>query len=236
MSAQSTTQGVNFADAVQPVFLALTPAATGFAFSWVPHSLALEYGAVVDLRAQAPVSMSALYAPNSLGPPTDDVKDRRGRWVNDVPKAALGGLFQWWVSRLNQLYVVATDPTRFAKPDGMHDAAAQMAFLLTVERVLADMRVIGAGPQDPPLVRLAIAFDLLDKLETLLGDGPSGTRRGMGSGVGFARLLNRDQTLPAVSRACAPSHMPYGPRYLRGPGAVRRHLRRCRSRSRRQPG
>lgn len=201
LTAQSLTQGVSFAGAVQPIFLALTPAATGFAFSWLPHSLMLEYGAVVDLRSPPPGSMASLYMPNPLGPSLSDATDKRGRWVNDVPKSALSALLQWWVSRLDALFHLATDPTRFVIGKNMHDSAGQMGFMLTLERTLADMCVLGASPQDPPVVRLGVAFDLLDKLESLLGYGPSGRRSGMGSGRGFERLLNRDETLPAVRRA-----------------------------------
>jgi hypothetical protein len=204
LRAQSLTQGVSYADAVQPIFLAFTPAATGFAFPWMPHSLMFEYGAVVDLRVTPPESMGALYESRALSPDLPDPTDRRGRGVNEVPKTSLGGLLSWWVTRLNSIYSIATDPTRFPGPGDRHDAPGQFAYLLTIERVISDMTAIGANPQGSPLSRVSSAFDLLDKLETLLGYGPP--RRGlrgseMRSGLGFERLLNRDETLPALFRS-----------------------------------
>jgi hypothetical protein len=202
LSAHSLTRGVSFADAVQPIFLAFSPAATGFAFPWMPHSLIFEYGGVVDLRTPSPESMPALYESQALGPEIDDLTDRRGRWVNEVPKSRLGALLSWWITRLDTIYTIATDPTRFAGDGGVHEPAGQLAYLLTMERVLVDMTSIGARPQASAPMRLSAAFDLLDKLETLLGYGPpvSGRPVEMRSGKGFERLLNRKETLPVILR------------------------------------
>lgn len=34
-------------------------------------------------------------------------------WFNSIPKEQLATLFQWWISRLNLLYGIVTDPTWF---------------------------------------------------------------------------------------------------------------------------
>jgi hypothetical protein len=148
--------------------------------------------------------MNALYESQAMSPDLPEPRDQRGRWVNEVPRPAFGALLSWWISRLNGIYTIATDPTRFADASDRHDPAGQLAYLLTVERVLVDMIAIGARPQASAVTRLGAAFDLLDKLETLLGYGPP--RRGirpdsMRSGKGFERLLNREETLPALRRA-----------------------------------
>ncbi len=202
LQAQSSTQGVSFADAVQPIFLAFSPAATGYAFSWAPHALILEFGAVIDLRRDSPSSLGSLYESTALRPPVE--AKQLADWSKYVPGPSLATLLAWWVDRLNRLYWIATDPTRFVQPDGRHDAPAGLAYFLTLERVLDDMRTLGAMPQASPLVRLNVAFDLLDKLETLLGYGPRARRKygdSWGSGRGFERLLNRSRTLPEIQGA-----------------------------------
>jgi len=201
LSAQSLTQNVSFADVVQPVFLAFTPAVFGFAAPLMPHALALEFGAVVDLRRPRPESLSAVYDSRVLAAPVNE--EPRAAWVNQVPKTHFGSLLAWWVSRMSTMYDIASDPTRFANEDGSHDAAAQFAFRLTIERVLADLCVIGAAPQASALVQLGASFDLLDKLETLLGYGPRSAKvhgKAWGSGRGFVRLLDRDESLPLMRR------------------------------------
>ena len=195
------TSRISTSDLVQPVFLLFSPATTGFAAPWLPHTLALEFGAVVDLHRPHPLSLNALYEPRVLSPPLNE--EGRDAWVNSVPKATLASLLAWWVNRLDLLYGVITDPTRFSTPDGEHDSAGQLAFMLTVERVLADLRSLNASPQAPALVKLGTTFDLLDKLETLLGYGPR-SRREHGdewqSGAGFARLLDASESEPLMRR------------------------------------
>ena len=200
-AAQSMTSRISTSDLVQPVFLLFSPAVTGFAAPWLPHTLALEFGAVVDLRRPHPLSLNALYEPRVLSPPINE--EGRDAWINSVPKATLASLLAWWVNRLDLLYGLITDPTRFSTPDGGHDSAGQLAFMLTVERVLADLRSLNASPQAPALVKLGTTFDLLDKLETLLGYGPR-SRREHGdkwrSGAGFARLLDASESEPLMRR------------------------------------
>ncbi|MGH2911640.1 MAG: hypothetical protein ACRDJ3_04110 [Solirubrobacteraceae bacterium] len=207
LEAQSLTNRIATSDIVQPIFLAFSPAATGFAMPWLPHTLAIEFGAVADLRRQYPVSLNAIYEPRVLSPPVN--LEGGNVWINSIPKTSLGTLLAWWVSRLDLLYAIITDPTRFSTSDGDFDSGAQLAFRLTVERVLADLRVLNASPQVPALARLGTTFDLLDKLETLLGYGPKAARkfgREWRSGNGFRRLLDRREALPLMERGF--SNMP----------------------------
>jgi hypothetical protein len=207
LEAQSLMGRVATSDVVQPIFSAFSPAATGFAAPWLPHTLALEFGAVVSLRRPWPPSLSALYESRVLSPPVN--RDGREAWINTIPKSSLGSLLAWWVSRLDLLFGIITDPTRFSTPDERLDSAAQLAFRLTVERVLADLRLLNATPQASSLARLGTAFDLLDKLETLLGYGPRSGReigRAWRSGRGFLRLLDRTEAIPLMQRGFA--HLP----------------------------
>jgi hypothetical protein len=207
LEAQSLMGRVATSDVVQPIFSAFSPAVTGFAAPWLPHTLALEFGAVVSLRQPWPPSLGALYEPRVLSPAVK--ADGREAWINSIPKTSLGTLLAWWVSRLDLLFGIITDPTRFSTSDERLDSAAQLAFRLTVERVLADLRLLNASPQVSALARLGAAFDLLDKLETLLGYGPRSARefgRAWGSGHGFRRLLDRTEAIPLVRRGFA--HLP----------------------------
>jgi hypothetical protein len=202
MVAQSLSNGLSTADLVQPIFLTFSPAATGFAAPWVPHTIALDFGAAVDLRVKPPASLSAVYDPRVLSAPVN--LDGREAWFNSIPKEQLATLFQWWISRLNLLYGIITDPTRFPNKHGEYDSSDHLAFRLTVERVLADLRIINASPQSPALTRLGATFDLLDKLETLLGYGPQSLSqfgKAWGPGRGFAKLLDRRMTLPMMQRS-----------------------------------
>jgi hypothetical protein len=201
LAAQSLIGRVATSDAVQPIFLLFSPAATGFAAAWLPHTLALEFGGAVDLRKSYPLSLNSIYEPRVLNRPATE--QRRDVWVNSIPKGQLGSLLPWWVSRLNLLYGIATDPSRFTTDEGDHDSAAQLAFLLTVERVIADLQMLSAEPQAPALTRLGATFDLIDKLETLLGYGPVAKRKygdEWRSGAGFVRLLNADEAKPLMRR------------------------------------
>jgi hypothetical protein len=201
LAAQSLTGGVVVADVIQPVFLIFSPAATGFATSWLPHCLALEFGAMLPLRENWPGSINQLFDARVLTPPPTEMP--RDFWINSVPKHHLGSILAWWVDRMDKLYAITTDPTRFVDDDGKHLATEQLAFSLTTERVLADLRVLGAWPQTSALIRLGAAFDLIDKLETLLGYGPTSKRKfgnEWASGRGFANLLNPDFCLPILHR------------------------------------
>jgi hypothetical protein len=196
LAAQSLSNGVSFADAIQPAFLIFSPAATGFATPVMPHALVLEFGAVIDLRPETSPYRTRVLEPKA------SMTGRRA-WVNEIPKEHLGSLLAWWVDRISRLYDIATDPTRFAAPDGTHDVMGQMAFLLTAERAVADLTELNATPKGAAVVRLGLAFNLLDKLETLLGYGLQSRKRygqEWSSGRGFTALLDRRRCLPMMQR------------------------------------
>jgi hypothetical protein len=109
-------------------------------------------------------------------------------WFEDINSAHAEALLQWWVARLNFVYSYLLDPTNFDDL-GRHAAPRQVATLLTLECLLADLLLVQAGFQGAELARQQAAFDLLDKAEALLGFGVSG------SGQGFERLLRRASML-----------------------------------------
>jgi hypothetical protein len=189
---QSLTRRVFFAEAITPIFLTFSPSATGIALPWSPHALVLDFGAHMDLRRSHPISAASLYEPQVLGFGVDEPGVEFGKGLSAGDTASL---LSWWISRLNVLYSYAADPTRFVDSNGQHEPARQLAWWLTAERLLADMRLLGATPQSSQLARLQTAFDLLDKAEVLLGYGRAG------SGKGFERLLRRSVMLPLLARA-----------------------------------
>jgi hypothetical protein len=155
-----------------------------------PHALVLFFGANLELRRNVEESLNELFRPRVL--------DRVLDWVDpsfweDLPQGDAEALLPWWVERMNVLFSHATDPTGFADGLGRHDAAAQTAWHLTLERSLADATLLLADPSQPDLVRSQLAFDLLDKCESLLGYSKSGP--------GFKELLRRSRAVPRLN-AC----------------------------------
>ena len=67
--------------------------------------------------------------------------------------------------------------------------------MITLERLIGDTVSLLAEPQATDLDRVQIAFDLLDKSESLLGYGREQT------GKGFEALLRRSQSLPRIREA-----------------------------------
>jgi hypothetical protein len=186
--------GVDFAGAMSVPLLALSPAVLGFLIPAMPHVLVFCFGMGVELRRENPISFAAMYRPGVL-------QDPRGLGalpgLNALEPQDGPSLLTWWVGQHNRLYSHTTDPTRFTDSDGYHDAAAQMAWMITLERLLGDALSLLAEPQASDLQRLQIAFDLLDKAESLLGYGRDD------SGKGFEALLRRDRTLSRLRDAFA---------------------------------
>jgi hypothetical protein len=187
LDEHSLTRGVAYGKALDPALLAFSPGAIGYAFDRQPHALVLLFGFDAELRELPPRSLSSLYEPdvfeNFRGDPWDDRDFRANLGAGDIES-----FFQWWVSRLNVFYSHAADPTRFVDENDNNQPAAQRAWFLTFERMLADATLVLAAPQLAALGRIAAAFDFLDKAEALLGYGREG------SGSGFERLLRRSET------------------------------------------
>ena len=193
LDGHSITSGVMFERPIDPVLLTFTPGAIGHSFAWSPHAIVSLFGQSVELREEQPRSLVSLYEPDVMAdifanPWADDAF-----WY-DVPPDEVEELFVWWVERLNVVYSHAADPTRF-EDQGRHVPQEQLAWLLTVERLLADGTLIFSSPQAPEMSRVAAAFDLLDKAEALLGYGRDET------GKGFQRLLRRSESEDRINRS-----------------------------------
>ncbi len=184
LQEHSLTDSYFFDRLLDPILLALPPAALGYTFSWPPHGLLFEFGVAASLLAsQRPPTFASVYQPEIQ----ESAHMRwEGEFVVGIPHGQIESLVQWWVSRLNVIYSHATDPTGFVSPDtGLAAPSRMVSWLLTFERMLADYMAIASAPQGAPIIRLTMAFDLLDKAEALLGYGRSK------SGEGAKQLMNR---------------------------------------------
>jgi hypothetical protein len=193
LSELTMTRGVDFGAIMNVPLIALSPAVLGFLVPSVPHVLVFCFGSDVDLRRPYPTSYSSLYRPNVLN--DADGLDRSAFLMAPQPDDG-PRLLAWWVERLNELFSHATDPTRFTEDEtGYYDAPSQAAWMITLERLIGDAVSLLAEPQGTDLDRVQIAFDLLDKAESLLGY----TRKK--TGKGFEALLRRSQSLPRIREA-----------------------------------
>jgi hypothetical protein len=204
LGAHSLTDGTNFASVFQLPLLIFSPAVMGFVMSCPPHALVLFFGANLELRRNPEEDFNDLFRPR--------VHDRPMKWGDppfweDVSQADAEVLLPWWVARMNVLFSHASDPTRFADSFGRHDPGAQTAWHLTLERALADASLLLSDPNQADIIRSQIAFDLLDKCESLLGYSRSGP--------GFKELLRRSGTVRRLNRCWEDL-----------PGGLPRHFRR----------
>lgn len=193
LQEHTLTHGYQFDHLLKPILLSIPPAALGYVFPWSPQALVFLFGHPASIVEPPPVTFASLYAPfiqsGSFGFHWD------AAFFEGISRGEIESLLQWWVSRLNVVYSHATDPTKFADPLTLRTLPSEMtAWLLTFERMIADLLSIASMPQGAPVARLAMAFDLLDKAEALLGFCK---RR---SGDGTKRLLNRTEMLRRLDR------------------------------------
>jgi hypothetical protein len=206
LNEHSLTRGSNFGELVDPLLLTFSPGALGYVFNWMPHALIFLSGMNGSLVRDYPQTPSTLYLPNLQAFGSFAWKD--AEWFEDIAPANAEALLQWWVARLNVVYSYLLDPTNFEKL-GQHDAARQVATLLTFERLLADLLLVQAGFQGSELARQQAAFDLLDKAEALLGFGIHG------SGQGFERLLRRASMVARLDEVWQRLPLQLQPRFRR---------------------
>jgi hypothetical protein len=187
------TAGLAFSTLLDPILLAFSPTALGVTFDWMPHGIVFLFGKPASLLRKHPSTPWALYDPHvqqGYVRPGNDWPFARGLQAGEIES-----LLQWWVGRMNIVYSHLLDPTRFCDRLGKHEASRQAAWLLTFERLLADLLSIQSFVQGPELARQQAAFDLLDKAESLLGYD---RRR---SGQGFERLLRRQTMIARLDKA-----------------------------------
>jgi hypothetical protein len=189
LGAHSLTGGVNFAALFAAPTLVFSPAVRALVLPRPPHALVLFFGANVELRRKPEDAFSDIFRPGLLS---------RAAWTDEVfwdavPHSDVEALLPWWAGRMDVLFSHAADPTRFHDALGRHLPGAQTAWHLTLERALADVTLLLADPNQAGITRMQIAFDLLDKCESLLGYSKSGP--------GFKALLRRSKAVPRLNEA-----------------------------------
>ncbi len=183
LRAQSSTGGLSFGGLLDPLMVAFSPCSLGFTFDWMPHAIPFLFGFPGSNVRTHPATPWALHDPRIQQGPFRPGHD--WSFGLDLSSGEIESLLQWWVGRLNTVYSHLADPTRFCGPLGHHEPERQTAWLLTFERMLADLVLVQSFVQGPELARQQASFDLLDKAESLLGFGRART------GKGFERLLRR---------------------------------------------
>ena len=201
----SLTGGIDFNGELNIPLLAFSPAALGFVLPALPHALVFCLGGKAELRRPWPWSLASIYRPRVLDPPAGL---DRAPLIDAVQPADGPALLEWWVGRLNVTYSHITDPTRWVDGEGYYDAAAQTAWMITLERLLGDGLTLLAEPQASGLQRVLTSFDLLDKAEQLLGYG----RTEGDAGKGFEALLRRGAVIPRARDAMSAMPMDIGQR------------------------
>ena len=111
----------------------------------MPHALVFLPGIPASMIRKYPVTPWARYEPTVRSPDTLRWKDME--FVEDLPPGQIESLLQWWVARLNVVYSHLVDPTGFGDRLARHSPELQTAWLLTFERMLADLLLVQSGFQ-----------------------------------------------------------------------------------------
>lgn len=84
----------------------------------------------------------------------------------DVTSSDIAAWFRWWIERLDQLFGLLSDPTRFPGPDGRYLARNHLAMWLSVVRLFLTVHAILAHPFES-FERVVLFFSALDLLDGL---------------------------------------------------------------------
>ena len=190
----TSTGGVSFENVLDHALLFMPPVAVGVTFGVFPHAFVFLFGEPHDLRLRQDQPFAQLYYP-SVGRTPRGVPGIQFP-IGELPTTHLESFLQWWTTRLDVVYGYAADPTNFATDDREHDVAAQAAWFFTLERLMADVTALLSTVNAPELLRMQVAFDLLDKADSLLV--PKGKDA---EGKNFKRLLRRSEALPRLERS-----------------------------------
>jgi len=133
-------------------------------------------------------NLLAVSRPRSLGA----IRTPRARAELRRTGSALA-LVRWWVEGIDRLLSQLTDPARYRDQSGDHDARAQVAAVMSLERLFATVQAVLAHDGDD-FVRLRLFFDALDLAVGLrLGDDRSLKRHDWLE----RRLLELQENLPS---------------------------------------
>ncbi|MGB7160165.1 MAG: hypothetical protein WBD40_19010 [Tepidisphaeraceae bacterium] len=193
------SNGVNFTELVAPALLAFSPVSTGILLTALPHAVVLMTGTPMELRVPWPATPQQLFEPRML---SDQGPRASTSFYERLTATEAHELLEWWVGRLNVVFSHALDPTRWVHGvdasgvgSAFLDVESQTAWLVSLERLVADGTFLLGQPSAPDLARVQVAFDLLDKAEALIGYGRDR------SGKGFEALLKRRYVVRRLNAA-----------------------------------
>ncbi|HEX9015003.1 MAG TPA: hypothetical protein VF960_03255 [Chloroflexota bacterium] len=159
------SQMMGFAAYIDPCLMAVSPWLLGMSAFRVGGQLIVLFGTPIAgfRQAQAPEILNIL-RPLSF-PATPAVLPSP---LYSPPEAE--GALRWWVTRVNDLFGAALDPSAYTNASGTYDPTAQMGVLMSLERLFTSVQGILAHARRDDFVRAVLFFDVLDLL-TGLGFG-----------------------------------------------------------------
>ena len=142
--------------------MTLAPWLTGISSYRVGGNLIVLFGSPIAgfRNIQAPELLN-LYRPNSyptIGPRPAPV---------DVSSQGTEAALRWWVARLNDVFGLMLDPTKYCDNAGVFVPSRQIGALMSVERLFQSVQSILAHSGRDAFVRSAMSFDALDVLDGL---------------------------------------------------------------------
>ena len=156
------SQIYGFATYLEPVLLALSPWLIGVEGVRSGGALVVLFGrALPGLRQAQAAEMLQMFRP--LGFPGA----RPTLEFPEITRSQQESALRWWVDRLNHLFAMALDVTRYRDGDGYFQASGQMGVLLSLERLFASVQEVLIHVRRDEFARAAMFFDVLDVLEGL---------------------------------------------------------------------
>ncbi|WP_418063284.1 hypothetical protein [Pimelobacter simplex] len=153
-------EGFYFLDQyVGPLLGALTPAVWGFMAARANGPVMYSFG--------RQVAGTSSVAGNLLDTLPTRGADRVTEFV-ELSSDAVPSALSWWVSGLNDLFSIVSDPAIFRNTNGDYQAAQQLQAVLTVEQLFSRVLSIQAADADTN-ARRVLLFTVLDTVEALTG-------------------------------------------------------------------
>ena len=142
---------------LSPLFLSLAPWVWGVTAPRRGGVLAFVFGeAIVGRRGEASELLQIFSPRGRLG----------GRPGPGIPFSNFDKAIEWWITHLDQLFTVATDPCRYLADDGSYDAFAQLERVLTLEQGFRTVQSLSILDRDVHAQR-GLLFDGLDTISGL---------------------------------------------------------------------
>jgi hypothetical protein len=156
------SQMLGFATYLEPLLLALSPWMIGLPATRHTGALVVLFDeAAPGLHAAQAAEILQVFRPLSF--PSARPTLARPTTTRENHEAAL----RWWVDRLNALFAMALDVSRYRDADGYFEPSGQIGVLLSLERLFASVQEVLVHVRRDEFARAAMFFDVLDVLDGL---------------------------------------------------------------------